>query len=272
MSQIVYRSPQSRFDLIKIYKEIWAYRSFLLNWTKRELEIRYKGSFLGIIWSFFNPLLSLIVYFFVFSRITNIQIPNYLVFLFSGMICWFFFVQVVTRATSLMNDSSSILKKVYFPQEILIISIIISGAINFLISFGLVLLMMLITKAPFTLHIFWVPIILALQCLFLYSTSLLLTSIGAILKDLSPIIPTLLSLMFFVTPIVYSVEAISKKYAWILNSQPIANLISLYRDVIHIGVHPDWILLIYCFVFNIVWYLFCHWVFHRLRFIVYDLS
>ena len=160
MSQIVYRSPQTRFDLVKIYKEIWAYRSFLLKWTKRELEIRYKGSFLGIIWSFFNPLLSLIVYFFVFSRITNIQIPNYLVFLFSGMICWFFFVQVVTRATSLMSDSSSILKKVYFPQEILIISVIVSGAINFLISFGLVVLMMLITKAPFTLHIFLISLLL----------------------------------------------------------------------------------------------------------------
>jgi lipopolysaccharide transport system permease protein len=265
------RSQQTPFNLFKIYKEIWRYKSFMLNWTKRELEMRYKGSVFGILWNFLNPLLSLAIYFFVFSRLSRVEVPNYLVFLFSGIIAWFFFTQVISRAPELLISSGGVLRKVYFPQEILVIAVVISGAVNYLVSFGLVLILMFLTKAAFTWNLLWVPLIVALQSLFMYSTSLLIASLGAVIRDLNQIIPTLLGLFFFLTPIVYSAETISRRFAWLLNSQPIANFISLYRDVIHEGTHPDWHLLMFGIIFNLLWYLFCHWVFHKLRYVIYDL-
>lgn len=271
MTEQIIRSRETPFNLLKIYQEVWRYKSFLLNWTKRELEMRYKGSFFGILWNFLNPLLSLTIYFFVFSRISKVTVPNYLVFLFSGITAWFFFTQVISRAPELLISSGGVLRKVYFPQEILVIAVVVSGAINFLVSLGLLMVIMLVTKAPFTINLLWLPVLVGLQSLFLYSTSLLLTAIGAVVRDLNHIVPTLIGLMFFLTPIVYSAESISRKYAWVINSQPMANFLAMYRDVIHKGVHPDWHLLLYCLAFNLLWYLFCHWVFHRLRYVVYDL-
>lgn len=271
MTKTLIRSPKISFDFIQIYTEVWKYRSFLWNWSKRELEIRYKGSFLGIAWSFLNPILSLTIYFFVFSRITQTQIPNYLVFLFIGITFWNFSTQTLTRAPDILTSSAGILRKVYFPQEVLIISIVISGMINYLISFGLVLIIIFATKANLTIHFLWFPLVLLLQFVFLYSTSLLLSALGAIMRDLGQITATILGLLFFLTPIIYSAEAISKKFAWLLNSQPFATLLSFYRDIAYYGRAPNWHLLLYFCIFMVIWYLFCHWVFNRLRHLVSDL-
>ncbi len=270
-SNITTRTSQTPFNLFQIYADIWKYRSFLLNLSNREIEIRYKGSFLGIIWNFLNPLLSLTIYFLVFSRVTKTEIPNYLVFLFVGINCWNFSTQILARACDLFQANGGFLSKVYFPQEILIISMILSGAVNYLISFGLIFVLMLITKAPITFNLLWFPVLIILQSVFLYATCLFLSSIGAIVRDLSYIVATLLSLLFFVTPIIYSAETISKKYAWLLNAQPFASLVSLSRDIIYAGTHPNWHLLLYFSLFTLIWYLIGHWTFNRLRYIVSDL-
>ncbi len=271
MTQTLTRNSKITFNLVQIYTEIWKHKSFLLNWTKREIEIRYKGSFLGIIWNFLNPLLSLMIYFFIFSRITQTQIPNYLVFLFIGITSWNFSVQTITRATDLLASSAGILRKVYLPQETLIISLVISNAVNYLVSFGLVLLIIFLTKAKITFYILLIPFVVLLQSFFLYSTCLLLASAGAIVRDLGQIVGTILSLLFFLTPIIYSAETISKKFAWLLNSQPFAALLSLYRDVAYYGRLPNLHLLLYFCILCILWYLFCHWVFNRLRYLIADL-
>ncbi len=269
--KIIITTNKTPFNIFQIYADTWKYRSFLLNLTNRELEMRYKGSFLGILWNFLNPLLSLAIYFFVFSRITQTAIPNYLVFLFIGINAWNFSIQVLGRACDLFPSNAGFLSKVYFPQEILIISLIASGAINYLISFSLILILMLITKASITLNLLWFPFLVVLHSIFLYATCLFLSSVGAIIRDLSYIVNTLLSLLFFLTPIIYSAETISKKYAWILNAQPFASIISLYRDIVHAGHHPNWHLLLYFCLFTLIWYLISHWIFNRLRYIVSDL-
>jgi lipopolysaccharide transport system permease protein len=271
MSEQTIRTSKSSFDLFRIYSEVWRYKSFLLNWTQRDLQVRYKGSVLGVLWNFLTPLASLLVYFFVFSRISGSDVPNFLIFLFSGLTAWLFFVQSITNAPTALLNSSNIMSKVYFPLEILIISNIISNLVNFFVSFGLVLLVILVMKAPLSLNILWVPVIALLQAWFLYSSGLLFSCIGTIIKDLSQIITTALGLLMFITPIFYKAESITLKYAWLLKIQPLAALITLYRNVIHEATYPNWILLGYIIIFNIVWYFFCHYIFNKLRSTVYDL-
>lgn len=271
MSEQIIRSSKSSFNLIKIYSEVWRYKSFLLNWTQRDLQVRYKGSVLGVLWNFLTPLASLVVYFFVFSRISGSDVPNFLIFLFSGLMAWLFFVQALTNSPNLLLNSSTIMSKVYFPLEILVISNVVSNLVNFFVSFGLVCVVMLLMKAPFTLNLLWVPVLALLQAWFLYSSGLLFSCIGTIIKDLSQIMNTVLSLMMFLTPVFYRAESITLKYAWILKMQPLAALITLYRNVIHEATHPDWLLLGYIIIFNIIWYFFCHYIFNKLRSTVYDL-
>jgi ABC-2 type transport system permease protein len=272
MSQII-RKSTSDFNLFKIYSEVWRYKSFLLNWTQRELEMRYKGSVLGVLWSFLTPLLSLVVYFFVFKKLGGSTIPHFLIYLFSGVIAWLFFNQTLGVAPNLLLGSSSIMSRVYFPLEVLVISNVISQLVNYLISFCLVFLVIIITGAPLSWNLLWVPVIALLQTLFLYSTGLLFSSVGTIFRDLGQIVTTALGLLIFATPIFYKAEFVTSNPTalFIMNYQPIAAIISLYRNVIHEAVHPDWNVLLGLAVFNLLWYFFCHYVFNRLRGVVYDL-
>ncbi|MDX1919133.1 MAG: ABC transporter permease [Candidatus Caenarcaniphilales bacterium] len=272
MSETV-RKPKISFNLVKIYSEIWNYKSFMLNWTQRELELRYKGSVLGVLWSFLNPLLSLIVYFFVFKKLSGAAVPNFLIFLFSGTTAWLFFNQTLGTASNLLIGSSHIMSRVYFPLEILIISNVISQLINYSISFLLVLLTIIFLHAPISWNLLWVPLIALLQSMFLYSAGLLLSSVGAVVRDLGQIVTTALSLLIFATPIFYKAEFVTSnpKILFVMNYQPIAAIISLYRNVIHEATHPDWNVLLYIIVFNLLWYLFCHYIFNKLRGVVYDL-
>jgi len=226
---------------------------------------------LGVLWNLLNPLAAMIVYFFVFSRLSGSHIPHFQVFLFCGVMAWLFFSQAVTSFPILLVNSSHIMNKVYFPLEILVISNVISNLVNFCVSFMVVLILALIVHLPLSFNLLWVPILALLQAWFLYSTGLLISSVGVIIRDLSQIINTVMSLMLFLTPVLYKAESITVKYAWILKAQPLAALITLYRNVIHEATHPDWGLLLYVLVFNTIWYFVCHYTFNKLRGTVYDL-
>lgn len=267
------RKPKSDFNLLKIYSEIWKYKSFLLNWTQRELEVRYKGSVLGVLWSFLTPLLSLVVYFFIFKKLSGSVIPHFLIFLFSGVTSWLFFNQSLGNSPNLLISSTGIMSRVYFPLEILIISNVISHLINFSISLLLVFAVIIAVGAPISWNLLWVPFIAIQQALFLYSTNLLLSSVGTVVRDLWQIVTTALSLLIFATPIFYKTEMVTSnpQALFIMNYQPIAAIISLYRDVIHQATHPDWNVLLYVCVFNLLWYFLCHYIFNKLRGFVYDL-
>ena len=120
--------------MFKKIKELYFYRQFLITSVKKDFRGKYKKSFFGVLWSFINPLLQLLVYALVFPFILKIQEDNYVMFLFSALIPWNFFSTIVAQSTSVIVDNGGIIKKVYFPREILPISIVISGAINLLIS------------------------------------------------------------------------------------------------------------------------------------------
>ncbi|MDJ0625420.1 MAG: ABC transporter permease [Candidatus Caenarcaniphilales bacterium] len=259
------------FNLVESYKEIWRFKSFLLNWTKRELEIRYKGSILGILWNFLQPLLSLSIYFFLFSRLLGGEIDNYLIYLYSGIISWIFFLQTISQSPLLFVSGSAILKKIYFPSEILSISVVFSGLINYFISFFIIIVLMFFTEAPFSLNLLWVPLIAILQAFFIYSTVLLISSLTVFIRDLNQIVSTILNMLFFLTPVIYKAEVMVPKYASILNSTPIAAFLTLFRDVIYEATHPSWMVLSWLSLFCFIWYLFCHFVFIKLRSSISDL-
>ena len=119
---------------MNVFKELYNYRELLKTNVKKEIRGKYKGSWLGIIWTFLNPLLMLAVYAFVFPYILRVDVENYTIFMIVALIPWNFFTTAVISGTSCINVNGMILKKVYFPREIIPLSVTISQLVNFLIT------------------------------------------------------------------------------------------------------------------------------------------
>ena len=149
-----------------LFKNLYQYRELLKTNIQKEIRGKYKGSFLGVLWSFLNPLLMVLVYALVFSIILRQDIPNYIIFLIVGVIPWNFFTTVINQGTNCIWINSGIIKKVYFPREILPVSVVLAGLVNFLISCIIIMLFVLISGMGFSWHLVWLPLIAILQTLF----------------------------------------------------------------------------------------------------------
>ena len=129
--------------MLNVFKNLYNYRELLKTSVKKEIRGKYKNSFLGVLWSFLNPLLQIAVYAIVFPLILRNTQENYVIFLCCGLIPWTFFSNAITRSAFTMVENGNILKKVYFPREILPISVVTSEGVNFLISTIIILVFVL---------------------------------------------------------------------------------------------------------------------------------
>ena len=148
---------------MKRFKELWQYREFLRTNVKKDIRGKYKASFLGVLWSFINPLLQVLVYAIVFPYIMRVQTPHYLVFLICGIIPWTWFITSMSTGTTCITNNSNLIKKVYFPREILPISSVTSGMVNFAISCIIILIFALIDGVGISWHIIFLPLIAIVQ-------------------------------------------------------------------------------------------------------------
>ena len=158
-----------------IFKKIYDYRELLKNNVKKEIRGRYKQSLLGVIWTFLNPLLQLAVYAFIFPLILKTTQPYYVIFVCVGLIPWTFFTATISQSTWAVIGNANIVKKVYFPREILPISIVTSNMVNFLISTIIIIVFCLVYGLGITKYIVFYPIVLVIQYLLQLGFSLILS-------------------------------------------------------------------------------------------------
>lgn len=224
---------------MKVFKNLYNYRELLKTSVKKEIRGKYKNSFLGVLWSFLNPLLQILVYAIVFPLILKNNEKNYVIFLCCGLIPWTFFSTAITRAAFTMIENGNIIKKVYFPREILPISIVTSEAINFLISTIIIIAFVLIYGVGITKFILYYPIIFLVQYILILGISFIVSSITVYVRDLQHLIGVALQLLFYATPIVYNVNTIPENFKWILNLNPMTYVINAYRDIFYNQMAPD---------------------------------
>ena len=224
---------------MKIFKELYNYRELLKTNVQKEIRGKYKKSFLGIFWSFLNPLLQLAVYAFIFPIILKNNQENYLMFLFVALIPWTFFTSAVTQGTDTVVQNGNIVKKVYFPRTILPISVVTSGAINFLISTVIIIILALVTGLGISPYLVFYPLILIVQYLITLGIVLILSSVTVYLRDLQHIIGVIIQVLFYATPIVYSPDSIPDKFSFILTLNPMSHIITAYRDIFYNQQVPD---------------------------------
>lgn len=219
--------------MLKVFKNLYNYRELLKTNVKKEIRGKYKNSFLGVLWSFLNPLLQIIVYALVFQIILKNPKENYAIFICCGLIPWTFFASTITRAAFTMVENGNILKKVYFPREILPISIVTSEAVNFMISTIIILGFVVFGGLGISRYIVFYPIVLLAQYLLLIGISLIVSSISVYIRDLQHLIGVAIQLLFYATPIIYAAESIPENFKWVLGLNPMTYIINGYRDIFY---------------------------------------
>ena len=250
---------------MNIFKNLYNYRELIKTSIKKEIGGKYKHSFLGVLWSFINPLLQIAVYAIIFPLIIKNDIPNYTVFMVCGLIPWNFFSSVINRASFCIIENGNIVKKVYFPREILPLSLVTSETINFLISTLIIIVFTLAYGMGITPYILLYPLVLLVQYVLLLGISLIVSSVTVYFRDLQHFIGVLLQLLFYATPIVYSLETIPEKFRWILELNPMTYIIEGYRAIFYKQQMPNIAMLGIILVVGIVLTIVGYLIFNKLQ-------
>jgi ABC-type polysaccharide/polyol phosphate export permease len=237
-----YNADRRRGDWHGKLNELKQYRYLLRNLVSRDLKARYKNSVLGILWSILNPLFLMIVFTILFSVLANNQIRNYPIFVLTGLIPWNFFSGSLTSGTTSITGNAGLVKKVYFPREMLPVSALLSNLVNFLFAFVVLVVFLYIFDVGLTIHALWVPLILITQLIFTLGLVLLLGSLTVFYRDVLMILEVVMLAWFFLTPVFYSLEMFgstatvlgftfypAQLLRWI---NPMASIIDGYRTVL----------------------------------------
>lgn len=248
-----------------VFKNLYNYRELLKTSVKKDVGGKYKNSFLGVLWSFVNPLLQIAVYAIVFPLIMRNGQPHYTLFLCSALIPWTYFSTAIIRSSSTMIENGNIIKKVYFPREILPISVITSEAVNFVISTILIVIFALVEGVGLSRFLIFYPIVLIVQYVLLIGISFIVSSITVYVRDMQHIIGVLMQLLFYITPIVYNPESIPADFSWILKYNPMTYLISAYRSMFYLHQMPDMKPLLILLLIGIAICIFGYLIFNKLQ-------
>lgn len=248
-----------------IFKELYNYRELLKTNIKKEIRGKYKGSFLGILWSFVNPLLMTLVYAIVFPFLLRSTTPHYVTYLIIGILPWNWFTTVISQGTNTFLSNAGIIKKVYFPREILPISIVTSGLINFLISCIIITLFLLFSGIGFSKYILFLPLVLIAQYIISLAIIFLTSAIDVYIRDAEYIINFLITMLFYATPVLYSLDMFPVYIQKILLINPLVTIINGYRNIFFYQTLPPLKALLVIIVAGLILLWICYKIFKRLE-------
>lgn len=229
----------------------WRNRSLITALVKREVIGRYRGSFMGILWSFFNPVFLLVVYTFVFSVVfkarwntSSDSKTEFALVLFAGLIVFNLFVECINRAPSLILSNVNYVKKVVFPLEIFPWVALGSSLFHALISFSVWLIAYVILFGLPHVTVLLLPMVFMPLVLFIMGLSWALASLGVYLRDVSQLISIITTVLMFLSPIFYPATALPEKYRHFLFLNPLTLVIEQARDVLFWGKSLNWMIFI----------------------------
>lgn len=225
-------------------KEIYEYRQMIFRLVHKELRGRYKGSALGFFWTFLNPLLQLIVYTMVFSVIMRSGIEQYYLFLFVALVPWIFFSASLTGGATSILGSADMIKKIYFPREVMPIAYVTSAFVNMVLSFFVVFAVLIVTGYGINLiALLYLPVIMLVEYLLGLGIALLTSALTVFFRDLAYILGIVAMAWQFLTPVMYSQdmveEALPNSLLQLWNLNPMTPIINAYRDILYYKTTPQ---------------------------------
>ena len=251
---------------MKHFREIYGYRQMIYSLVKKELRGRYKGSALGFLWTFINPLLQLLVYTFVFSVVMPNNIDKFYLYLFVGLIPWLFFSGSLTGGAASIITQKDMVKKIYFPREVMPIAYVTSNFVNMLLCF-LVIFAVLICSGvginPITL--LYLPIIFSVEYVMCLGGAMLTSALTVYFRDLEYILGIITMAWMYMTPVVYSIEMVPERLRPLMNLNPMTPVIVAYRDILYSKQVPQISTLTSGFVLGVIVLVVGYVVFQKLQ-------
>jgi len=235
---------------VEMFASLWRHRSLIHASVKREILGRYRGSVLGLLWSFFNPLFMLAVFTFVFGAIFQARWgggsdskTEFALLLFAGLLVFNLFAECITRAPTVILSNVNYVKKVVFPLEILSIVSLLSALFHAFISVVVWVIAYIIFFGVPHPTVFLLPLVLLPFCLFLVGLSWAFASLGVFLRDVSQFIGVLTTALMFLSPIFYPATAFPEDYRYILYLNPLTTVVEQTRNLLFWGKTPDFFML-----------------------------
>lgn len=216
--------------------ELWRRRELAWVLALRDLRVRYKQTFLGVAWAVIQPLATMVVLHIFFGKVMGMadkvgDVP-YPVFLYAGLLPWTLFSNAVTASSNSLVGNSHILSKVYFPRLLLPLSATLVPAIDYAIAFVVLAGLMLWFQVPVTLGVVLVPLLVLSTVLAVLGVGILLASLTVCYRDFRYVVPFMLQLWLFMTPVIYDLSFVPQRYQWLMNLNPMAGTIDAFRAVV----------------------------------------
>lgn len=225
---------------MKTIKELFSYREMIIGLVRTDLRGRYKGSVLGFLWTFINPLLQLLVYTLVFSVIMRSGIEDYYLYLFVGLVPWIFFSTSITYGSSSIVSHKDMVKKIYFPREVLPISIVTSGFVNMLLTFIVIFAVLIVTRYGFDfLALLYLPIIMLVEYILSLGFAMITAGLTVYFRDLEYILGIITMIWMYVTPVFYDISMVPEDVRRVIAANPMTPVIMAYRDILYYKQIPE---------------------------------
>lgn len=231
-------------------REIWRFRALVSALTARHVAQRYRGSLLGYLWSLLNPLCLMLVYTLVFAYYIRFsEVENYTAFLFVGLLPWLWFTSALSEGTTSVVSSGHLITKSMFPAQVLPTVAVLSSMINFLLTLPVLFLFLLLSGIGLGAPALLLPVVILLQLFFLVGASLILAALNVQYRDVQHVVANVLTLLFFLSPILYPVEIVPARFQFTMLLNPLAVFTSTYHQLLFQGSWPS----IYALVYLSAW-------------------
>lgn len=259
--------------MIRRIVDLYQYRELIRNLVVRDLKVRYKNSVLGMLWSLLNPILMTLVFTVVFTLMLPGTTENYPVFFLAGFLPWSYLAASLGGSTSSIVGNASLIKKVFFPREILPLSGVLSNLVNFLIALIVLFGMILIFRTRLSATVLLLPLLILAQTLLILGLAFFLSMANVFYRDTQHILTVVLQAWFFLTPIFYPITILPQSaeilgmtvniQLWVRRLNPMASLVASYRDVLYYGGPTGFDFFFRTFITCVVIFVIGYLVFYR---------
>ncbi len=233
-------SPEMVFQTAKPdRRKIRQYWDMITNLIWRDVQIRYRRSVLGILWSFINPLLFLLILNFVFQQVLPLKIPNYATYLFCGLLAWNWFSTTIQGANYIILSNRDLVRKPRFATETLVLVNVTAQLVNYVLTLPVLFGLLLISGIGLHWSVLWLPVIILVQFLFTLGLAFLLAALNVYLRDMEYLSSLGILLWFYLTPVFYDPKGIAPDLAWVFEVNPMAQLMINYRAILIYNSAPD---------------------------------
>jgi len=228
--EIVYIKPSTGLTALNL-RDLWIYRELVFFMIWRDIKVRYKQTLLGAAWALIQPILTMLVFNFIFGTVAKVPTEGipYPIFSYTALLPWGLFTAALNNASRSLTSNQNMITKIYFPRLVLPLSSVLGGLVDFAIAFLILIVMMIYYKVTPTAAVFLLPLFLLLAVITALGVALWLSAINVQYRDVNYVLPFLTQFWLFLTPVAYSAKVISAKWQLVYSLNPMAGVVNGFR-------------------------------------------